>query len=114
MTAVPAHRASGATTLGALLRSLSGRGGWQVATPSDPYTAAAGIQWWEPVMPARTGHTPARLTVAGDVLALSTYDRAGAQFESVAWDWVDAGNLARVHAYVTEALQAALADRGER
>lgn len=107
------RRLQPATTVAALLAALR-RLGWHDATPADQYTAAAGISFLEPVMPARTGHTPARVTVAGETVALGTYDRKGHALEQVTWSWVDAGNLQRVHDYVTAALEDAKTFRGER
>ena len=100
------------TTVGALVAALR-RLGWQEATPTDRYTAAAGIRWLQPVMPKRTGHTPARLTITGEVVSLGTFDRKGAAMEQVTWGWVDPGNLQRVHDYVTAALADAMEERGE-
>lgn len=87
--------------------------GWMAATPTDRYTKAAGIQWLEPVMPARTGHTPARLVIAGETVGLSTFTREGEAMEQVSWGWVDPHNLQRVHDYVTAALADAMSERGE-
>ena len=96
--------------LGALMQSLT-RLGWRETTPRDDYLTASGQQWFEPAMPPRSGHTPARLTTAGDALMLATYDREGAATEQVAWSWVDPGNLMRVHDYVTLALAEAMEAR---
>lgn len=111
MPGLPA-RLNGPTTLAALLSALR-RLGWHDATPTDAYTAAAGIRFLEPAMPRRTGHTPARVTVAGDVLTLGVYDRKGHPVEQVSWGWVNGFNLQRVHDYVTAALADAMAERGE-
>lgn len=110
--AAPLRRYQPATTVAALVAALARRG-WRDATPTDRYTAAAQVRFLEPVMPARTGHTPARLTVAGEAVALGTFDRDGAAMEQVSWSWVDPGNLQRVHDYVTAALADAMTERGE-
>lgn len=101
-------------TATAALSQVLGRAGWVEATPTDRYTRAAGIRWYQPVRPRRSGHTPARVTLSGAQVALSTFDRTGAAFEQVSWGWVDPGNLERVTAYITAAFQDALAERGEQ
>lgn len=100
------------TATRALVQSLT-RAGWRSATPTDNYTKASGIQWLEPLRPKRSGHTPARIVMAGDAVGLSTYAADGEALEQVSWSWVDPGNLARVHDYVTAALAEALEGRGE-
>lgn len=104
-----AYEATSTTMLVAILA----RRGWQDATPTDRYTRAAGIAWMEPAMPKRTGHTPARVTLSGPVVALSTFTRKGETFEQVQWSWVDPGNLQRVTDYIAAAFADALAERGE-
>jgi len=111
-TPAPPIRLQPVTALKALLDGLR-RFGWVPATPTDPYTEAAGVAWYEPARPKRTGHTPARLTVAGDVLALGTFDRQGRAMDQVSWSWVDPGNVHRIHDYVTRALEDAKAERGD-
>jgi hypothetical protein len=101
-----------ATVTAALVAQLT-RAGWTEATPTDRYTRAAGVAWYQPVRPRRSGHTPARVTLSGAAVALSTFDAKGAAFEQVSWGWVDPGNLERVAAYIAAAFADALAERGE-
>jgi hypothetical protein len=98
-----------------VLRQLLRQAGWRDATGTDTYARAAGLVVWEPVRPKRaTGHSPAQLRWADDVVGLSTYSRDGSELEAVSWAWVDPLNLHRVHDYVTQALADAIELRGER
>lgn len=97
------------TALGALVSILL-RTGWREVTPADPYLAGSDAVVLEPIRPAgATGHTPARIATAGQVIGLVTFDWWGAELDRCSWGYITPHNLERALDYMQTAYTEAMA-----